>query len=68
MPNYCATKSAIHSFTISLRRRLKRTSVRVFEAVPPTTDTDLDASFAGEEEQTYRGISPRKLLLRSLRD
>ena len=57
-PVYCATKAAIHSFTTSLRHQLRNTSVRVFEAAPPTTDTDLDRSFAGEEEQAYRGMSP----------
>jgi uncharacterized oxidoreductase len=61
MPIYCATKAAIHSFTTSLRHQLRNTSIRVFEAVPPTTDTELDATFAGEEEQAYRGISPREV-------
>ncbi len=61
MPVYCATKAAIHSFTISLRHQLRNTSVRVFEAVPPTTDTKLDESFAGEEEEAYRGISPQEV-------
>jgi len=61
MPVYCATKAAIHSFTISLRHQLRNTSVRVFEAVAPTTDTELDASFAGEQEQAYRGISAQEV-------
>jgi len=60
MPIYCATKAAIHSFTISLRHQLKDTSIRVFEAAPPTTDTELDRGFAGEQE-AYRGISPKEV-------
>ncbi len=61
MPVYCATKAATHSFTISLRHQLRGTPVSVFEAVAPTTDTELDASFAGEEEQAYRGITPQEV-------
>ncbi len=60
MPIYCATKAAIHSFTISLRHQLKGTSIRVFEAAPPATDTELDRDFAGEQE-AYRGISPKEV-------
>ena len=60
-PIYCATKAATHSFTLSLRHQLRKTSIRVFEAVPPTTDTELDATFAGEQEQAYRGISPQEV-------
>ena len=58
MPIYCATKAAIHSFTTSLRHQLRETSIRVIEAIPPTTDTELDASFAGSKEEAYRGVSP----------
>ncbi len=40
-PLYCATKSALHLFTLSLRRHLAETPVRVFEVFPPALDTRL---------------------------
>lgn len=61
MPVYCATKAAIHSFTTSLRHQLRNSPIRVVEAVPPTTDTDLDASFAGGKKEEYRGIGPEQV-------
>ena len=41
MPTYCATKAAMHSFSLSLRHQLRDTSVRVIELAPPGVDTDL---------------------------
>jgi uncharacterized oxidoreductase len=54
MPVYCATKAAIHSFSISLRHQLKDTSIKVFEIIPPTVDTELDH---GQRPPSVRGIS-----------
>jgi uncharacterized oxidoreductase len=41
MPVYCASKAALHSFTMSLRRQLAHTPVQVIEIIPPAVDTDL---------------------------
>jgi len=41
MPVYCASKAALHSFTMSLRRQLAQTPVQVIEVIPPAVDTDL---------------------------
>ncbi|HEX8464217.1 MAG TPA: SDR family oxidoreductase [Abditibacterium sp.] len=41
MPIYCASKAALHSFTLSLRQQLSSSSVEVIEIIPPAVNTDL---------------------------
>ena len=43
MPVYCATKAALHSFTMSLRHQLRDLGIRVVEMIPPMVDTALRA-------------------------
>ena len=56
MPIYCATKAAIHTYTICLRHQLQAKGVKVFEIIPPTVDTELDRGARAKRGQKDRGI------------
>ena len=66
VPIYSATKAALHSFSISLRKQLADTSVKVFEILPPIVDTDLDRGARDKRGQTDRGISAEKVAVESV--
>jgi len=40
-PVYCATKAAVHSFSLSLRQQLKDSKVNIIELIPPYVATEL---------------------------
>jgi uncharacterized oxidoreductase len=40
-PVYCATKAAVHSFSLSLRHQMKDSGVKIIELVPPYVATEL---------------------------
>jgi uncharacterized oxidoreductase len=40
-PVYCATKAAVHSFSLSLRHQLKDSKIKVIELIPPYVATEL---------------------------
>jgi uncharacterized oxidoreductase len=62
LPVYCATKAAVHMFSIVLRQQLEGTSVKVFELIPPMVDTDLDQGARKARGQTYFGITAAELV------
>jgi len=61
MPVYCSTKAALHIFSMTLRHQLRNTSTKVFEVIPPTTDTELDHGARDRRGQTDRGIPPSEV-------
>ena len=42
MPVYSATKAALHAFSMALRYQLLKMNIKVFEAIPPALDTELN--------------------------
>ena len=56
MPVYCATKAAIHSLTMSLRYQMRNTSVKIFEIIPSSTDTELGHERRADKNETHGGI------------
>ena len=55
IPIYCATKSALNSFSRSLRYQLKNSRIKVFCVFPPRVDTKINKIIG-----TDKGISPEK--------
>jgi uncharacterized oxidoreductase len=56
MPIYCATKSALHTYSMVLRAQLKDTSVKVVEILPPAVETDLNRTGRAGNPNRHFGI------------
>ena len=53
VPVYCATKAAVHAFSLSLRHQLRQTRVRVFEVAPPIVPTELSGERDRPDEAEF---------------
>ena len=58
-PVYCATKAAVHSWTMSLRQQVQGLGVKVIEIVPPWVATELGGP--GKPGTTADGRGPMAL-------
>jgi uncharacterized oxidoreductase len=74
-PIYCATKSAIHAYTQSLRFQLEETGVEVIELMPPAVKTAMTAELPEGDgvtlmttdeliKQSFAGFKAGKLEIR----
>jgi uncharacterized oxidoreductase len=63
-PVYCATKAAIHSWTLSLRRQLRESDVKVIEIIPPWVATELGGLSKPAPNTADRGPMPLDVFLR----
>jgi uncharacterized oxidoreductase len=66
-PVYCATKAALHSFSLSLRVQLLKTTIKVFEFAPPATRTELLSEFNADDMKGIAIMSVEKMVADSLR-
>lgn len=58
-PIYSAAKAGLHAYTRALRVQVKKTSLKVIEIAPPSTNTDLFNKLVGEHDS--KGPSPMPL-------
>jgi len=56
-PIYGASKSGLHSYTVSLRVQLKNSTVKIFELLAPATKTPLNDKFKGDvDAKTFMDV------------
>jgi uncharacterized oxidoreductase len=66
-PVYCATKAAIHSYSMSLRHQLKNKGVAVIEIIPPAVDTELNTSGGTRPKRSF-GLSADEFVSKVMKD
>jgi uncharacterized oxidoreductase len=66
-PVYCATKAALHSFTMTLRYQLRRTRIAVIEMAPPLVATGLRSQETADGNPATDGaVTPEQFVAEAL--
>ncbi|SRR6266567_2235360 len=65
-PVYCATKAAVHVWTLSLRHQLRDSGVHVVELIPPGVTTELGEP--GKTNPASKGISVEEFVAQTFKD
>jgi uncharacterized oxidoreductase len=65
-PVYAATKAAVHSYSQSIRQALKKTSIDVFEVLPPMVDTQMskDLEMPGMKKMSSETLA--KIIIKAM--
>jgi uncharacterized oxidoreductase len=66
LPVYCATKAAVHSFSMSLRYQLRNTPVKVIEIAPPGVETDFGKT-PGAPEMKYPKLGLESFIAQTMK-
>ena len=66
VPVYCATKSGLHSLSMSLRHQLKDSLIKVFELIAPSVDTELGYERRKNKNETHGGMPVDEFISESM--
>lgn len=66
MPVYCATKAAVHSWSLSLRKQLEGTKIKVFEIAPPSVDSELGYQHREDKSSSHGGLPVDEFVNRAI--
>jgi len=56
LPVYCATKAAVHSLSLSMRRQMRDLGISVYEIAPPSVDSELGQDRRHRGQPSHGGM------------
>jgi uncharacterized oxidoreductase len=62
MPVYCATKAAVHSLSLSVRRQVRELGIAVYEIAPPSVDSELGRERWAPGQSSHGGMPVREFV------